>query len=105
MYDWRKEHCEQCVADRSICKNCRDNPIYADYPTQSYFMPYNPVCPRGYADCVNDPAYILYTDPKYYKKVFGNMTPTQAIFVENGCMDSVKRDPDEKYYCYDDEDK
>ena len=40
-----------------------------------------------------------------FKKVFGDMTPTQAIFVENGCMDSVKRDPDEKYYCYDDEDK
>lgn len=60
---------------------------------------------QGYTDCVNDPAYILYTDPKYYKEVFGDMTPTQALFVENGCMDSIKNDPDEKYYCYDDEDK
>ena len=42
-------------------------------------MPYNPVCPRGYSDCVNDPAYILYTDPKYYKKVFGDMTPNKLF--------------------------
>lgn len=69
-------------------------------------MPYNPVCPRGYTNCVNDPAYILYTNPNYYKKVYRNMTPAQAIFVEDGCIDSVKKDPNEKkYYCYDDEDK
>ena len=101
-----KERCAKCVADRNVCKNCRDNPIYADYPTRSYFIPYNPVCPRGYTNCVNDPAYILYTNPNYYKKVYRNMTPAQAIFVEDGCIDSVKKDPNEKkYYCYDDEDK
>ena len=105
MYDWRKEHCERCVADKSLCKDCKDNPIYADYPMTSHFMAYVPVCPRGYSDCVNDPAYILFYHPTYYKEIFGDKTPLQALWIENGCMESYEKDPEMKYYCYDDEDK
>ena len=74
-------------------------------PTKSRFMAYVPTCPRGYVDCVNDPAYILYHHPKWYKELFGDMTPQEAIHVENGCVASVESDPREEYYCYDDEDK
>jgi hypothetical protein len=33
------------------------------------------------------------------------MRPEEAIYKEGGCWDSFINDPDEKYYCYDDEDK
>lgn len=39
------------------------------------------------------------------KSYMGDLTPVQALEVPNGCMDSVRKDPDEHFYCYDDEDK
>ena len=66
---------------------------------------YNPLCPRGFNDCVNDPAYINFYHPEWYKKLYVDMTPEEALYVENGCMESLKRDPEMNYYCYDDEDK
>lgn len=105
MYDWRKEHCLRCVNTKDQCINCSDNPIYADYPKQSKFMAYIPLCPRGYTDCVSDPAYIRHYYPDLYTDRYGELTPTQAIFTKGGCMDMMKADPDEMYYCYDDEDK
>lgn len=63
---------------------------------------YDPMCPRGYTDCVNDPAYIQYTSPEYYKELYGDKSPYEAA---EECRKSVEEDPDEKYYCYDDEDK
>ena len=60
-------HCDKCVADKSLCSHCRDNPevqkILASLPKLSFFMNYVPVCPRGYLDCVYDPAYIHFTIP------------------------------------------
>lgn len=104
---WNK--CEKCISDKSWCSQCRDNPevqkILMSLPTKSCFMAYVPVCPRGYVDCVCDPAYIQFHHPSWYKKLYGNKTPLEAIWEENGCMDSYINDPDEKYYCYDDEDK
>lgn len=101
--------CEKCVSDKSWCSECRDNPevqkILASLPKGSCFMAYVPVCPRGYVDCIRDPAYLLFHYPDWYKKLYGNKTPLEAIWVENGCMDSYINDPDEEYYCYDDEDK
>ena len=101
--------CERCVSDKSWCSECRDNPevqkILASLPTKSCFMAYVPVCPRGYVDCVCDPAYIQFYHPEWYKKMHGDKTPLEALWAENGCMDSFINDPDEKYYCYDDEDK
>ena len=66
---------------------------------------YTPVCPRGYTDCVWDPAYIKFHDPEWYEELYGGITPEEAAHKENGCYDRVKEDPDMKYYCYDDEDK
>ena len=101
--------CERCVSDKSWCIKCIDNPIYQTIlralPQKSCFMSYKPVCPRGYVDCVCDPAYIKYHYEEWYKELYGDMTPEEAIYKENGCWDSFINDPDEKYYCYDDEDK
>lgn len=53
----------------------------------------------------SDPAYIKCYHPSWYQKLYGDLTPVQALEVPNGCMDSVRKDPDEHFYCYDDEDK
>ena len=66
---------------------------------------YTPVCPRGYTDCVCDPAYIKHHHPEWYEELYGDKTPEEALNVENGCMERFKDDPNEEYYCYDDEDK
>ena len=105
MYDWRKEHCDRCVTSKDQCINCKDNPIYADYPKQSKFAAYMPVCPRGYSDCIYDPAYIKFNYSEWYKELYGNMTPAEAILVPDGCMEKCKEDPDMDCCCYDDEDK
>ena len=97
--------CDKCVTDKSNCVSCRENPIYANVPTASQFTAYIPVCPRGYKDCVCDPAYIKYSDPDWYKSLFGTMTPKEAIFKEGGCFERFQDDPNEEFYCYDDEDK
>ena len=66
---------------------------------------YTPTCPRGYDDCVWDPAYIKHHYPDWFAKLWGNRTPEQAAQSPGGCFDKYKNDPNEKYYCYDDEDK
>lgn len=96
--------CGRCVEDKTNCIKCRENPIYADIPTESLFKAYVPVCPRGYQDCVCDPAYILYHHTKWYKELYGNLSPKEAILVGGGCMSRVQDDPKEENYCYDDGD-
>lgn len=66
---------------------------------------YAPVCPRGYDDCIWDPARIKHNNPDWYKRLYGDLTPEEAIRVPNGCMDRFNRDPNEDYYCWDDEEK
>lgn len=66
---------------------------------------YTPVCPRGYDDCVWDPAYIKHRDPEWYETLYGDLTPEEAAHIRGGCFDRFKDDPEEKYYCYDDENK
>lgn len=87
--------CEKCVTDRSLCDRCRDNPKYRDYPSQTLFAEYIPVCPKGYGDCVYDPAYIKFHYPEWYKREFGVMSLEEAVMV--GCSASE--------CSYDDEDK
>lgn len=74
-------------------------------PTVEEIRGYKPVCPRGYTDCVRDPAYIQHTDPEWYAELYGDKTPEEAAREENGCYDRMIADPDMNYYCYDDEDK
>ena len=66
---------------------------------------YEPVCPRGYEDCIWDPARIQCKNPEWYKELYGDMTPKEALNVHLGCNYRVKNDPNEEYYCYDDEEK
>lgn len=95
--------CDSCVMNRSECINCRYIPIYKNIPTDSLYQAYIPTCPRGYMNCVYDPAYIKYNCPDWYKELYGDMTPEQAS--EQSCAEKVREDPDEEYYCYDNEDK
>lgn len=100
--------CDKCIYkdNKEICAECRDNPevqiILASLPKKSIFMPYVPTCPRGYIDCIYDPAYIKHYDPDWYKELYGHKTPEEAA---EECRQRVARDPNEEYYCYDDEDK
>ena len=94
--------CDTCVTDKSLCENCRDNPKYKDVPKYSQYKEYNPTCPRGYDDCVYDPAYIKCRHPEWYKKLYGDKTTEEAA---ERCRKVVIDDPDEKGYCYDNEDK
>lgn len=94
--------CEICVANKENCNECKDNPIYANVPKISKFMAYIPTCPRGYKDCVNDPAYIKFYHPGLYKEWYGDKTPYEAA---EECRNYLIKDPFEEYHCYDDEDK
>lgn len=95
--------CDVCMADKSRCTECRENPIYANVPTRSLFQAYVPTCPRGYSDCTSDPAYLKVYHPEHYHYIYGDLTPEQAS--AKSCQKRVEEDPDEDYYCYDDEDK
>lgn len=95
--------CEKCIYDPrqwQICEKCRENPKYANYPRHSYFQEYKPVCPKGYDDCIYDPAYIKHEYPNWYKELYGDLSPEEAVLTKKGCME-------EGEYCeyYDDEDK
>lgn len=96
--------CDVCVADKSQCEQCCENPIYANVPTHSLFQAYIPTCPRGRLVCISDPAYIRCNDPEWYATLFGDKTPEEAAKT-NRCHETCEYDPDEEYYCYDDEDK
>jgi hypothetical protein len=74
-------------------------------PTVEEIRGYKPVCPRGYTDCVYDPAYIKHHHPEWYADLYGDKTPEEAIHEEGECYDRVRDDPEMKLYCYDDEDK
>lgn len=64
---------------------------------------YEPTCPCGYIDCVGDPAYIRWTNPKWWKELD---MPTSCADLNYG-KPCHKVDEDGNLYCehYDDEDK
>lgn len=88
-------HCkrEDCLNKNSeSCNVCKRN-----YPVlKDMLVLYIPTCPHGYKDCVNDPAYIKWSDPEWYEELYGNKTPEEAS-KENCSIDDNS--------CYDDEDK
>ena len=63
---------------------------------------YTPTCPRGYGDCIYDPAYIKATNPDWYRELYGDVPVSEAV---KECIKRVEEDPNEEEYCYDDEDK
>lgn len=79
-----------------ICVTCKRNVK----PLKDYYQAYKPTCPRGYTDCVCDPAYIKRYHPKWYASLYGELTPEEAS--KKSCRKRSKRDHDD---CYDDEDK
>ena len=85
---------------KEYVKKLKGSPV--ETPPLDY---YNPVCPRGYMDCVYDPAYIKHCYPDWYKSLYGDLSPEEAIHDPGGCVERMENDPDEKYGCYDDEDK
>lgn len=91
-----KSKCITCVNPDKQCEKCRDNPRFSDYPHYSYYMEYVPVCPKGYKDCVCDPAYIKYYHSKWYTEMYGDKPP------EDVAKESCDLNDE---YCYDDEDK
>lgn len=95
--------CDECV-NKSACEECRENPKWANVPKFSKFMAYTPTCPRGYVDCICDPAYIKYHYPKWYAKLYGDKTPKEASKTGH-CQEAFEKDPNEEYYCYENEDK
>ncbi len=94
--------CDTCITTKDMCLKCIYNPIYKDL--RSYFKEYEPTCPRGYSNCVHDPAYIKHNHPEWYAKIYGDKTPEEASKT-GSCQEAFEEDPDEEYYCYDDEDK
>ena len=93
------DKCDICVADKSLCDNCKDNVKYRNLiPKQSYFALYKPVCPFGLIDCVCDPAYIKHYHPLWYEDLYKDITPEEAA--KRACAQYAS--PDD---CYDDEDK
>ena len=79
---------------------------------------YTPVCPCGHDDCSWDPGYIKHRYPELYQDIWGNKTPEEVVFEPNGCWNceeailvsnrciaGYQRDPNEEYYCWDDEEK
>ena len=94
--------CQKCKADQELCNSCSDNPKYANYPQHSHFAAYIPTCPRGYTDCIYDPAYIYHYSNEWYHELYGDKTPEEAA---KTCLEKMQEDPDEEYSCYDNEDK
>ena len=53
---------------------------------------YIPVCPKGFVDCVYDPAYIKYYHPQWYDRIYNGLTPQEAADIycserEASCYD------------------
>ena len=88
---------KNCIRDKNeYCYRCIHNDEVI--VPRNYFKGYEPTCPLGYIDCVNDPAYIAYTHPSWYKDLYKDLTPEQASRLS--CHPSCYRCCD-----YDDEDK
>jgi hypothetical protein len=70
-------------------------------PNQFKSVYYKPTCKFGWDDCINDPAYIYATYPEWYKSLYGDKTPEEAVEdEEEGCAHCT-----EQCCYYDDEDK
>lgn len=87
---------DKCIQDKRLCHKCTFNESLPKLA--SYLKFYEPVCPKGYNDCVLDPAYIKYYYPDWYKDLYGNKTPVEVALEE--CGGKALHDD-----CYDDEDK
>ena len=88
-------NCKMCVQDRRECLSCMDNPVFRNIPTESKFVPYIPLCPIGDGSCAFDPAYIRVQNPEWYRKLFGDVEPEEAM---RECLRQTGQMPEEKVY-------
>ena len=95
-------HCSNCIYfnQPNECINCQDAPQYKDYPKRSKFIEYKITCPKGYAYCVHDPAYIKFYHPEWYAELYGDKTPKEIMEVCSSCNRGEEFCDD-----YDDEDR
>jgi hypothetical protein len=102
------EYCLKSITPRNMLAICNlieraykqnDLTLYNDFRTK-----YDEQC-NLINDCVYDPAYIKHCYPDWYKSLYGDLSPEEAIHAPGGCVEQMENDPDEKYGCYDDEDK
>ena len=77
---------EEELLSRTLCMD--------EGPNQFNTIYYKPTCPHGCTDCVWDPMYIYSTYPNWYKKLYGELNPAEAV-----CEDCPHGER------YDDEDK
>ena len=87
--------CVNKVTDK--CDKCIDHPKWQDRPIRSYFELYRITCPYGIKDCIRDPAYVLFYHSEWYKDLYGDKPPQEAV--KDACRDCEDCD------LYDDEDK
>lgn len=79
---------DKCLNKGIECHRCKFN-----IKVGNFYKPYEPTCPFGYEDCISDPAYIQFHYPDWYKNLYGELSPEEAV---KKC---------EKNCYYDDEDK
>lgn len=68
---------EECVNYSKDCGRCwrsHPQPILGDF-----YQDYIPVCPYCKLNCIHDPAFIKKTDPEYYKLLFEELLPKDAV--------------------------
>ena len=87
---------DHCLAYPQDCAQCGRNRLYKGVPKSNLYKPYEPTCPKGYDDCVIDPAYIKFYHPEWYKSLYGDISPKEAAKIHCSVEDE---------WCYDDEDK
>lgn len=105
LYQWgRNEIIDNTIGKikELIVENEQLKSKYENAPINPSEPKYTPTCPRGYTDCVYDPAYIKLNYPDWYKELYGNKTPVKA---SRECKERMIKDPNEKNHCYDNEDK
>lgn len=86
MYSWRCEYCKR--NKNAVLEDCFEDRGYV------------PSCTHGYADCIHDPAYLIYCSEKgYHKKLSSIRLQQLKTKIEEGC-NCGKNVP-----MYDDEDK
>ena len=78
----------ECLNKNIECYRCRFN-----IEVGNFYKPYEPACPLGYDDCVNDPAYIKCYHPAWYKELYGESTPEE---VAKKCEDNCYYDDEDK---------
>ena len=91
--------CNICINrnNKDVCAACTHSPVYRNVLKTNRYQEYEPVCPRGYKDCKNDPSWIKQYHPECYKDRYGDKTLQEAA---EFCRIKMQNDPYELKSCY-----